>query len=993
MIIQFGVIILNSNKIIIDRFKNIASLYPKNIAISDYKDNFTYLELDVYSEKICDYLYNKNIKNSVISVLMEPSFELIATLLGILKSGNTYIILNNQINEKEMNLIVNISKSVFTFTNTNIQTKINSSIININNIETLDITAKSITYPDIAYINFTSGTTGIPKGVQIKGESIFNLIIDNEYVHISSDDVISQLSNISFDAVTFEIWGAILNGAHLAIGKNSFLLNINMLSSWINKHNISIMFITTALLNKYVDIYPEIFFQIKTILFGGEKVNAEKINKLLQLKSNCNLVHVYGPTEATTFSTYYKITRKMENYPIGKAISGAYIYVMDDNMNKVSKGELYIGGLGVAKCYINEDNSKFLDDPFKMGYKLYKTGDIVELDSEENLIFIKRKDDQVKINGFRIEKQEIISKIVSLSYIKDAFLIIKNHNNENMMFIFYTGKPTEPKIILKDLSEILPNYKIPHRYIHMNELPLNKNNKIDEKTLKISLDDFLNNTTDDFVETLFKNNLYCASLHQKTNFFDEGGTSLSALKLISEFNKYFSTDLTFDEFFENPTINYLKTRENSIVFSSVNSNQVIEHSYEMSYNQKNFYYLYYSNIDKSAYNITSSITFTGNIDIETLKKAIIKTIRKFKIFSTKFSYTDSQFLQEIDSEVPINIIFEQSKDKIQRLINIEFDLKNPPLYQFIYNEVDSTLLLTIHHILTDGISNYTLFKNIINEYDYICSNENNENEVITQYYTYSLWQKEMFEKGKFDLELEYWIEELRDYNSNDSMLSKTELKSNTISTNSITNSQFNSINNFSQKYQFTNYMIFLAIYSIYYKKITKKNDFIIGIPVSGRSLFEFSDMIGPCVNTLPIRINFNKINTVSQLLKMIRKKIINGLSNQNVPFSLISQEIQLVNKKPIVSTMLLYNNFNFEKIESKFLNISNIDIDLINNSHKFHLMLEIKDHSLYLHYNPLQYTEKISLLFNKIKNNISENIEYLYLNNSLIEEVYTDAIY
>ncbi|WP_242295080.1 amino acid adenylation domain-containing protein, partial [Bacillus cereus group sp. BfR-BA-01381] len=269
----------------------------------------------------------------------------------------------------------------------------------------------------LAYIIYTSGSTGRPKGVCVPHKAINRLVCNTNYVTFQHSDKVAQASNTSFDAATFEIWGALLNGAGMVIISKDVLLAPREFATIIKKYKINIMFLTTALFNQFSRELPSIFKSM-TVLFGGEAVDVKSVREVLKKGKPKRLLHVYGPTESTTFTTWYLVENVPEdatNIPIGRPIANTEVYVLDRNLQHLSigvPGELYVGGEGVARGYLNQPElteEKFILNPFVSDSKarLYKTGDLVRYLPDGNIEFLGRIDNQVKIRGFRIELGEI----------------------------------------------------------------------------------------------------------------------------------------------------------------------------------------------------------------------------------------------------------------------------------------------------------------------------------------------------------------------------------------------------------------------------------------------------------------------------------------------------------------------------------------------------------------------------------------------------------
>src|SRR4030095_10740105 len=319
---------------------------------------------------------------------------------------------------------------------------------------------------DLAYVIYTSGSTGKPKGVAVPHLAVNRLVINTDYVQLTSNDVMAQASSFSFDASTFEIWGALLHGACLIIIPKEIMLSPQALAAEIERHGITVLFLTTALFNQLVDSIPAAFRNLNYFLFGGEAVDPRRVRQLLRNGPPKKLLHVYGPTETTTFATWYPVTWVAEDavtVPIGRPVANTQIYLLDSLLQPVPigvTGETYIGGAGVARGYLNHPEltaEKFIVDPFnpEPGARLYKTGDLARYLSDGNIEFLGRIDHQVKIRGYRIELGEIEAVLIQHSAVLDTVVIAREDSPGDKRLVAYMIPQQRQKLTGSELRDYL----------------------------------------------------------------------------------------------------------------------------------------------------------------------------------------------------------------------------------------------------------------------------------------------------------------------------------------------------------------------------------------------------------------------------------------------------------------------------------------------------------------------------------------------------------
>jgi len=582
------------NKTVTELFEKQVKTNHNKIALVFENYKLTYNELNKKANQLANYiLENYKLKShDVIGIFLDKSIESILAILAIIKIGCIYVPIDIDYPLERINYILDDSKAKLILTKkdcvNSLDMKISKICIDLNN----DIYIKSnienplcnLTAQDLIYMMYTSGSTGKPKGVMIKHQNVVRLVKNTNYIEFSENERILQTGSIVFDACTFEIWGSFLNGGTLYLINKKNLLDQNYFEQYLKDNKITSIFLTTALFNQYCEASPTIFEKIKNLLTGGEAVSVKHMQLALKNFPKLNLIHVYGPTENTTFSTYYKVKEIKNNIiPIGKAIanSTAYVVSKDSQLLPVGvPGELWVSGDGLAKGYLNRDDlnkEKFIDNPFGKG-KIYKTGDLVKLLDNGDIDFIGRIDNQVTIRGFRIELNEIDNTIHEYPYISKTYTVIKDIDEKKYIITYFTAnRILNINDITLYLQEKLPFYMIPQFLIQLEDFPLNINGKIDKNLLPAP-----NLTTlHEYVapENEIQKQLcdiWCKLFEMKKisildNFFELGGDSLTAIKFQTEALKL-DINLNYSDIFEYPTIKLLSEKKQDKEFFKADKN-------------------------------------------------------------------------------------------------------------------------------------------------------------------------------------------------------------------------------------------------------------------------------------------------------------------------------------------------------------------------------------------------------------------------------------
>ncbi len=572
------------DKTLVNLFEEQVKSHPNRIALVFEKQSLTYQELNQKANQLAHYLReNYQIEpNSLIGICIEPSLEMIIGLLGILKLGSAYVPIDSNYPEPRINYIIGDSKISILLTQSIIKDKLSSQAKNLDHLICLDKCDFELGSKDnlsienqpndLAYIIYTSGSTGKPKGVAVNHQAINRLVLKTNYVQITPEDRVAQAANIAFDAATFEIWGALLNGAKLVIIPKSILLSPSKFAASLQSQQVSILFLTTALFNQLAALVPEAFSSLRCLLFGGEAVDPQWVQEVLDKGSPQNLLHVYGPTENTTFSSWYLVEKSPKTtmtIPIGKPISNTRIYILDQCLQPVPvgiPGELCIAGVGLAIAYLNRPDltdEKFIEvNLWGKTERIYKTGDLAKWGNDGNIEFLGRIDHQIKLRGFRIELGEIESVLLEYPAVKEAIVNLHKTENNQQLVAYVTGEQIDdlPQQLKQHLKTYLPDYMIPNQIIRLDEFPLTPNGKIDRQALPLPNHEFQNlyeaprNKIEQQLTEIWSLMLECEKISIHDNFFDLGGHSILAIKLLNQIQKSFNQELSLTSLFQNPTI-------------------------------------------------------------------------------------------------------------------------------------------------------------------------------------------------------------------------------------------------------------------------------------------------------------------------------------------------------------------------------------------------------------------------------------------------------
>ncbi|PWY55829.1 hypothetical protein DGG96_09950 [Legionella qingyii] len=570
-------------------FAEMVDAYPNNTALMFNNEKLSYKELDVKTNQLASYLRNNGITSeSFVAISLDRGINLIVAILAIVKSGAAFVPLDINYPDERLNYMLNDTKPSLIITQEQYCTRFDNFLGRVVFIEELGDKLSDIrnyehdivwSKPNsAAYVMYTSGSTGIPKGVVVEHYNIVRLVKNTNYITITSKDVVAQSSNISFDASTLEIWGALLNGACLCILGFDEVLSPSKLKMAIQNNKISILWLTTSLFHQIAHYSEPVFSSLKYLLVGGEALNPAIASKVMNNKIGKPgyLINGYGPTENTTFTTTFTLKKEMDfnkTIPIGSPISNTSVYILDKNLAPVPIGiigELYAGGDGVSRGYLNQSErtkERFIPDPFsnKPDSKMYKTGDLCRWLKDGTIEYIGRIDNQIKIRGFRVELGEIENLLNRQPQVQESAVVACEEGGEKRLVAYVVLNTSEIKdnrdVLVAQLKMQLPEYMIPSAFMFMDKLPINENGKLDRKALPspqhvASCSEYVapRNECESILKQIWEDVLQVCHISVTANFFDLGGHSLKAIELMHAIKQQTGVELNVSTLFNAPTI-------------------------------------------------------------------------------------------------------------------------------------------------------------------------------------------------------------------------------------------------------------------------------------------------------------------------------------------------------------------------------------------------------------------------------------------------------
>lgn len=579
-------------------FEEQAAAAPDRIALSMAGRTMTYAELNAQANRLARALRQCGVRpDTAVGICVDRSMEEVIGLLGILKAGGAYLPLDPkhpderislQLSDASTTCVLVQSAHAARFTNKPVTT----IVLDHEQADWRALSGESLTAlergepqrPDqLAYILYTSGSTGQPKGVMVEHKSVVRLVKEMSYAVLDEEQRMLRFAPLAFDASTFELWGALLNGARLVIMPPG-TFSIGALAQTLQNEQVTVAWLTAGLFHTIMDENPDCLRPLKQLLTGGEVTSTKRILRLLQLRPDITVIHGYGPTESTTFATTEVFTEtappRTEPPPIGRPIENTQVYVLDAHLQPTPIGvigELFIGGDGLARGYLNRAEltaAAFIKNPLNgtPGERLYRTGDLVRWRADGRLDFIGRRDGQVKLRGFRIELGEIESVLATLPGIQASAVVVRvvaSGDKQLVAYVVPNAPSPKPDIasLQRALASHVPDFMVPSLFLVRDSLPLNANGKVDRNAL-VSLASEAREPTrpvaigdraslrEAVVLDAWKQVLGVSRVSRTDDFFALGGHSLAALKLINRLQEA-GYSLEVSDLFRNPTVESL----------------------------------------------------------------------------------------------------------------------------------------------------------------------------------------------------------------------------------------------------------------------------------------------------------------------------------------------------------------------------------------------------------------------------------------------------
>ncbi len=931
-------------------FEERARAAGERIALSCGEAQWTYRELEERANRLAHHLVGLGVRPGArVGVCMERSLDMMGCILAILKAGGAYVMLDRALPRERLEFCLRDTQVEVLLSRAAEAEGVPPSQAKLVCVDQLAEAlsqapatppAIELTADDPAYVMYSSGSTGTPKAVQIPHRAIPGFIFGVHYASFDEDQVHLQYSSISWDALTLELWPALLCGARCVVYPGPTPSPLDLAEA-LQRYGITTVWLTSALFNLFIDTMPEALRGIRQLLTGGDKVSVPHVSRALQLLPDTRIVNGYGPSECTVFATCYPVPRDLEprvdSLPIGRPIGDRVVYLLDAFNNRVPigvPGEVCIGGPAVPHGYVNQPEltaRKIVPDPFRAepGARLYRTGDLARWLPDGNLEFLGRVDRQVKIRGFRVEPGEVEARLLQDERVRDVAVVVREDVPGDKRLVAYVV-PEHGEVstwALKErLENELPSFMVPSAFVLLPALPLTQNGKVDARSLpppELGLaeeEEFVpaRSSVEAAMASLFASMLGVESVGVHEDFFERGGHSLLATRLVSRVRAVFGVEMPLLKLFEAPTPAGLAAwvEENLARGERPPTPPLLpapsRERAPASFAQQRLWFLEQMGTLGNTYNIAVNVRLRGALDRSALERALEAIFHRHEAVRTGFTAAGAEPVQVILPPGPFPLPFwdlseltpEERQREVLRMIQQEkattFDLSRGPLMRARLLRLaprEHVLLVSFHHIAFDGWSVGVFSRELRALYGAFSADQPSPLPSLPiQYVDFAVWQRGWLRGAALDTRVAHFRSSLTDLSPlqlpTDFPRPPVETFHGAARPLRLSPELTARLEALSRQEGTTLFMTLLAAFQALLHRYTGQQSIVVGSPIANRNRAEIEGLLGFFVNSLVLGADFGGDPTFRAVLARVRRTALEAYAHQDLPFEKLVEELQ-----------------------------------------------------------------------------------------------------
>ncbi|MBA1228906.1 amino acid adenylation domain-containing protein [Pseudomonas viridiflava] len=969
-------------------FEHQVRVNPDAVALVYEDCHLSYRQLNRRANHVASQLLTLGVQpDERVAICAERSLEMIVGLLGVLKSGAAYVPIDPAHPADRMAFMLQDSQPRALLAQRALSLPVGDiPLLTLDSAESLlavddqafdaNPVVNGLTPDNLAYVIYTSGSTGQSKGVMVEHRSVFNfwnVLARTTHQHCPTPATVALNAGFFFD-MSIKGISQLFSGHKLVIIPQLIRASGSELLDFLEAHQVHAFDSTPSQLDTLLSagLLERSSYQPVSVLLGGEAINASTWEKL----RNCPTIrfyNMYGPTECTVDATIDLIRELGEKPSIGRPIANVQVHVLDAYGEPAPlgvAGEIHIGGSGVARGYLNRDElsaERFIADRFCAGAnaRLYKTGDMGRWLADGTLEYMGRNDFQVKVRGFRIELGEIENALLAIPGIREAVVIARNDSqgdSESQRLVAYVcGEPVSAEQLRSELLKHLPEYMVPSAFVSLDALPLTSNGKLDRRALPAPGQDSLaskayeapKGDTEEAIAEIWKALLRLDQVGRNDGFLELGGHSLLAVQLLSRLRRKLGTRITLRELFDAPTVRGLASLVNASAPSEAQSIPKANRSgrLPLSFSQQRLWFLdHLDHAAGAAYHLPMALQLTGTLDKAALQATLDRLVARHETLRTRFELVEGEPVQKI---APADTRFPLQQQDLRHLPSDErtatlnrlgqdnatqlFDLTTGPVLRGDLLQVadeEHVLLITLHHIVSDGWSNSVLAHEVSTLYSAFSQGLKDPLPALPlQYVDYAAWQRQSLDGPALQAQVDFWRTHLEGAPGLLNLPLDRQRPAIQSYTGGIVDCVFSpelsaDLRAFSQAQGSTLFMVLLAGWSVLMTHLGGQHDVVVGTPVANRQRPELEPLIGFFANTLALRIATGRDTRLSDMLALIKDQTLAAYSHQDLPFEQVVSALQptrSMSHSPLFQVMLSLDNTPPSVLQLPGLHVESLD--------------------------------------------------------------------